>query len=104
MSHWHKTEEDHKGCGSDTRECLGVEKPDWKETEIAILKATLKDTQIQLQVALVALAEAGKRFASNDMEGVRLLLCDMNARTNAAALIQQKAAALKEDNTSNAKN
>ena len=36
--------------------------------------------------AEAALVEAGRRFAAGDNEGVRLLLCDMNARENAAAL------------------
>ena len=38
------------------------------------------------KVAEMALAEAGRRFAADDTEGVRLLLCDTNARATAAAL------------------
>lgn len=37
-------------------------------------------------IAHRALAEAARRFAAGDMEGVRLLLCDRNARENAAAI------------------
>ena len=35
-------------------------------------------------IAESALAEAGKRFAEENSEGVRLLLCDRNARENAS--------------------
>jgi len=39
-----------------------------------------------VEIAHRALAEAARRFAAKDMEGVRLLLCDRNARENAVAL------------------
>lgn len=36
-----------------------------------------------------ALALAGRRFANDDMEGVRLILCDRNGRENARAALRQ---------------
>lgn len=55
------------------------------------LEGLLARQKRQTEIAEAALAEAAKRFAAKDMEGVRLLLCDRNARENAAALIDDAA-------------
>ena len=53
---------------------------------VAELEREVERVRRQNEIAHRALAEAASRFAAKDMEGVRLLLCDRNAQSNAAAL------------------
>jgi len=44
----------------------------------------------RLEIAEAALAEAARRFNAKDMEGLRLLLCDKDARSNAYEVWHKK--------------
>ena len=50
------------------------------------LEAALDRRTRERDIAYTALSAAARRFTEGDHEGVRLLLCDMNAREHAAAL------------------
>jgi hypothetical protein len=56
------------------------------QERLRVAEARARQLERDLAIAHRALAEAGKRFSSGDMEGTRLLLCDTNAQANAAAL------------------
>lgn len=55
---------------------------------ILALRAKVEQAEAERDEAHAVLALAAKRFAAGDREGLRLILCDMNARENARAALR----------------
>ncbi len=60
-----------------------------QQAHIDELQEQVRRLQRDLNIAHKALAEAGRRFTIGNLEGVRQLLCDMNARENATVPWEQ---------------